>query len=89
MPDIQQVDVNKIPETFGTGGAHCAPVSVARHHRGRRNPMVWGESTCRMSGIRLQVFSERIQALMLSTRTSSGCNDPHERNSNTHKRYGV
>jgi hypothetical protein len=81
MPNMREVDVNKNPASFG---ACCASDNLSK-----RTPKVWAESTCCISGIRLQVFFERTQALMLTTRTSSDRSDPHERNSNTHERHGV
>jgi len=83
MLNMSQVDADKNPATLGTCCAASSRDSVARHNRTERTPMVLGESTCCMSGIRLQVFAERIQALMLTIRTSSDRSEPHELNPNT------
>jgi len=69
MLNMSQVDVDKnLAPTFGTCCAPCSRDLIARLNRTERTPMVWGESTCCMSGIRRQVFSERIQELMLTIR---------------------
>jgi len=53
---MREVDVNTDPAPLESCRAHCAPVAVARRNRGERTRMVWGESTCCMSGLRVQVF---------------------------------